>query len=65
MKKYPTENRIQLEQGSILKPKLAVPQRVAHRPESPSLLVEAMVADGRLRSLDERKATPIWKRPKE
>lgn len=66
MKKCPTGNRIKLEQGTGLKPKLAVPQRLAHlHPGSPSLLVEAMVADGRLRILDERKATPIWKRPKE
>lgn len=66
MKEYPTKNRIKLKQGNILKSQLAVTQRIAHlHPGSPSLLVEAMIADGRLRTLDERKATPIWKWPKE
>ncbi len=57
-----TERRPKLRQ--MLDEKSATAQRHADlHPASPSLVAQALLSEGRLRSLEERKAAPLWHRP--
>lgn len=55
------ETKIQPKQRLVLQGKSASAQRQAQlHPASPSLLAQTLIGEGRLRSLEERKAAPLW-----